>query len=91
MIYQEYSEFVCPKFQQTSINKTKLDLIVVKKALEELHNSNLISIISDERYIYLYELKQPFEITQKLIFKLDEFCNGNFDSEMNAFLNVNFK
>lgn len=91
MIYQEYGDFICPKFQYTGLNKTKLDLITIKKALEELANSNLVSIIKDERYVNLYELKQPFEHTQNLIFKLNEWTNGNFDSEMFNFLNVNFK
>jgi len=91
MIYKEYEDFVHPKFQQSSFMKIKVDLIIVKKALEELNNSNLISIISDERYLQIYEIKQPSDVTQRLIFKLEKLKNGNFDTDMYNFLNFNFK
>ncbi len=90
MIYQEYGEFICPMFQQSHPMKMKLDSITVKKALEELANSNLISIMSDERYVNTYELKQPLEVTQNLLFRLDEMKYGNFDTDMRNFLNVKF-
>lgn len=90
MIYQEYSDFVCPKFQQSGSHKVKLDMVVVKKALEELANSNLITISHDDRLLNTYELKQPLEVTQSLLFKLDQMNLGNFDSDLKSYLSVNF-
>ena len=91
MIYAEYSLFCQPKYNANSgLSKTKLDLIVVKKALEELLNSNLISVKNDEKYLQVYELKLPYELTQNTISKLDDFNNFNFDSEMKQFLNISF-
>ncbi len=91
MIYAEYSLFCQPKYNANSgLSKTKLDLIVVKKALEELLNSNLISVKNDEKYLQVYELKLPYELTQNTISKLDDYNNFNFDSEMKQFLNISF-
>lgn len=85
MIYQEYSEYVSPKFH-SGLSKIKLDMILVKKALEELANSNLIHIKNDEKYVNLYELKLPVGITKNVIEKLAEMPGMSFDREMNSML-----
>jgi hypothetical protein len=86
MIYQEYSEYVTPKFH-SGLTKIKLDMILVKKALEELANSNLIYIRNDDKYVNVYELKLPVGITKNLIEKLSEMSCMSFDREMNGMLN----
>ena len=49
-----------------------MDILQVKKVLEELYNSNLIYIKPDEKYQFLYELKLPGEETKMLISNLDK-------------------
>ncbi len=89
MIYSEYSNFCEPKnINYSGLTKTKLDLIIIKKALEELINSNLISVKNDEKYLQVYELKLPLEITKNIIFKLAECKNFNYDNEMKSFLEI---
>jgi hypothetical protein len=89
MIYSEYSIFCEPKsVNYSGLTKTKLDLIIVKKALEELLNSNLISVKNDEKYLQVYELKLPLEMTKKIIYKLDDCKNFNYDNEMKSFLEI---
>lgn len=87
MIYQEYSEYVSPKYHN-GLNKIKLDMMLVKKALEELANSNLIYIKHDEKYVNVYELKLPVMITKNMIERLSKMESINFDSEMNTMLNT---
>jgi hypothetical protein len=86
MIYQEYSEYVSPKYHQ-GLTKIKLDMMLVKKALEELANSNLIHIKNDEKYLNVYELKLPVAITKNIIENISKMEMISFDSEMNAMLN----
>jgi hypothetical protein len=62
-------------------------MILVKKALEELANSNLIHIKNDEKYVNLYELKLPVGITKNVLEKLAEMPGMSFDREMTSFLN----
>jgi len=92
MIYQEYSHFCLSKYSYSNsgMTKVKSELIVVKKALEELFNSNLIWIKYDEKYLQVYELKLPFDVTQKIIENLEENDNFNYDNEMKQFLKLSF-
>jgi hypothetical protein len=86
MIYEEYSDFCKCKLSNSQINKLKLDLLVVKKAFEELHNSNLIHISYDEKYLQVYKLKRsPLEL-EKIILKLEKYNLLNFDTEMKNFI-----
>jgi hypothetical protein len=69
LIHQEYIAYC-------AINKWKrLDILQVKKVLEELYNSNLIHIKSDEKYQFLYELKLPLEETKNVIRNLEKVSN----------------
>jgi hypothetical protein len=92
MIYQEYTNFCLSKYSYSNsgMTKVKSELIVVKKALEELCNSNLIWIRYDEKYIQVYELKMPYDVTQKTIEKLEDNDNFNYDNEMKQFLKISF-
>jgi len=86
MIYQEYSDYVNPK-NHSGHHKLKMDMILVKKALEELANSNLIYIKHDEKYLNIYELKLPAVITKNIIERLSKIEGICFDSDMNSMLN----
>ena len=81
MIYQEYKNFVLKHDV-----KTVLDIIIVKKILEELANSNVIYIKSDEKYLNLYELKLPNNETCDLIKELNLMKCKNMDSTLQGFL-----
>ena len=70
MIYKKYYEVIF-KPNIGRIQKSKLDLTLVKKYLEELHNSNLISIKSDDKYGNIYELKLPLCEMKKIIRSLE--------------------
>jgi hypothetical protein len=61
-----------------------LDLTAVKKGLEELNNSNLINIKNDDKYLKIYELKMPFDVTRDIIINLHNL--KNVDNNMIAFL-----
>lgn len=81
MIYHEYISFT------TNQNiRTKLDILIIKKILEELANSNLIHIKSDEKYLNLYELKLPYSETVDLLKELNFKKFKNMDSTLQGFL-----
>ena len=70
MIYKKYYEVIF-KPNIGRIQKSKLDLTLVKKYLEELYNSNLISIKNDDKYGNIYELKLPVCEMKKIISSLE--------------------
>lgn len=70
MIYKKYYEVIF-KPNIGRIQKSKLDLTLVKKYLEELYNSNLISIKNDDKYGNIYELKLPLCEMKKIISSLE--------------------
>lgn len=70
MIYKKYYELIF-KPNIGRIQKSKLDLTLVKKYLEELYNSNLISIKIDEKYGNIYELKLPLCEMKRIIRSLE--------------------
>lgn len=79
MIYKKYYEMIfMPNVGKTQ--KSKLDLTLVKKYLEELANSNLIMIRSDEKYGCIYQLKMPIRETVKIIKSLD--VENKLDDDM---------
>lgn len=71
MIYKKYYECI---FKPTigKAQKSKLDITLVKKYLEELANSNLITIKKDDKYGNIYELKLPIKVTASIIRNLNE-------------------
>jgi len=81
MIYQEYL-----KYLGVSQMKTTLDILIIKKILEELANSNMIYIKSDEKYLSLYELKLPYYETVDIIKGLNFKKIKNMDSSLQGFL-----
>jgi hypothetical protein len=54
-----------------------MDIIQVKKILEELYNSNLIHIKPDEKYQFLYELKLPLNETKDVIRNLEKVSTSD--------------
>ena len=68
MIYSKYYSLM----KRSNTKKSKLDLVLAKKYLEELCNSNLIYIKNDDKYVCVYQLKLPIKETIRLILKLDE-------------------
>ena len=82
MIYHKYYSLM----KRSNSKKSKLDLVLAKKYLEELANSNLISIKKDDKYGNVYQLKLPISETIKLILHLkkenkidyliEQFCNN---------------
>ncbi len=89
-IYNDYVEYKKSK----KIN-TILDIIIIRKILEELANSNLIHIKSDEKYLNLYSLKYPTDETAEMIRDLnfsksrdglDKDKTRNIDSNMQGWL-----
>ena len=52
-----------------------MDILQIKKILEELNNSNLIHIKPDEKYQFLYELKLPVDETKNVIRNLEKVSN----------------
>jgi hypothetical protein len=89
-IYNDYVEYKKSK----KIN-TILDIIIIRKILEELANSNLIHIKSDEKYLNLYSLKYPTDETAEMIRDLnfskskdglDKDKTKNIDSNMQGWL-----
>lgn len=66
--------------------KTTLDILIIKKILEELANSNMIYIKSDEKYLSLYELKLPYYETVDIIKGLNFKKIKNMDSSLQGFL-----
>ena len=68
MIYNKYYSLM----RRSNTKKSKLDLVLAKKYLEELCNSNLIYIKNDDKFGCVYQLKLPVKETIKLILKLDE-------------------
>lgn len=81
-VYNFYLTFVKEKEL-----KFKIDKLQFKKRLEELYNSNLISIKSDDKHNEIYDLKNDLDETKKMLEKLnnDKSIN-NFDTEMHSFL-----
>lgn len=65
----------------------KLDSIVIQKLLEEMCNSNLIYIKSDEKFIQLYELRKPIDETISLINSM-EGHGYNLDSYMKSWIQL---
>lgn len=86
MIYKEYSDCLLESNKNNNLNRTKLDLIIIKKILEELGNSNLLYIKSDEKYLSCYELKLTIEETKSSIMKLENDNYGNFDHDLKNWL-----
>ena len=80
MIYEEYTEF-CKK----DCRKLKIDMLHIKKRLEELSNSNLITIKQDEKYSDVYELKLPDDQIAKLFDRM--YKNGDKINQ-NMFLHL---
>ena len=66
MIYKKYYEMIFMP-NRGKVQKSKLDLTLVRKYLEELANSNLILIKNDDKYGCIYELKMPLSETVKVI------------------------
>jgi hypothetical protein len=66
----------------------KLDSIVVQKILEEMYNSDLIHIKSDEKFIQLYELRKPIDETISLINNMDGKNGYTLDSYMKLWLQL---
>lgn len=66
MIYKKYYELIFMP-NKGKVQKSKLDLTLVKKYLEELANSNLILIKNDDKYGNIYELKMPLKETVRII------------------------
>lgn len=83
MIYQKYYELF-HKPNHSGIQKSKLDLTLVKKYLEELANSNLISIKIDDKYGLLYELKLPLFEINNIIKRLE--TKNKLDNEMSTLI-----
>ena len=83
LIHDEYSKYI-KKTRQNFF----LDLLQLKKRLEELQSCNLISIKSDEKYTDLFELKTSLEETKELLENLysQNINKMNFDSEMHRWL-----
>ena len=90
LINNDYVEYKKSK----KIN-TILDIIIIRKILEELANSNLIHIKSDEKYLNLYSLKYPTDETAEMIRDLnfsksrdglDKDKTRNIDSNMQGWL-----
>ncbi len=81
MIYSEYLKYIAN--QKLTIT---LDTLIVKKVLEELANSNMIHIKSDEKYLNLYELKLPYNQTIDLLKDLNLKKIKNMDSSLQGFL-----
>ena len=83
MIYSEYLDY-CKKYNQNF----KIDLLQMKKRLEELRNSNIISIKTNEKLTEVYELKLPLDELKTILNKIynDSNRNLNFDSDMYKWL-----
>ena len=60
--------------------KSKYDLVLIQKFLEELSNCNLISVKNDDKYGKIYQLKLPLSETRKILQSLKEY--DKLDSEM---------
>jgi hypothetical protein len=80
LIHQEYLCY-CKNYRWKVI-----DILQVKKILEELYNSNLIHIKKDDKYINLYELKLPIDETRQYILKLEKLDYSLITSDMKSFL-----
>ena len=79
MIYKKYYEMIFMP-NKGKVQKSKLDLTLVKKYLEELANSNLILIKNDDKYGCIYELKMPLSETVKVIRSLSS--TNKLDDDM---------
>lgn len=71
-VYHDYVEY--KKSRKTS---NILDIIIIRKILEELANSNLIHIKSDEKFLNLYSLKYPIAETAEMIKDLNVYQINN--------------
>ena len=60
--------------------RSKYDIVLIQKFLEELNNCNLISVKNDDRYGKIYQLKLPLSETRKILQSLKEY--NKLDSEM---------
>ena len=80
-IYHDYVEY---KKSKNIFNI--LDIIIIRKILEELGNSNLVHIKSDEKYLNLYSLKYPTDETAEMIRDLNFNKSRNIDSNMQGWL-----
>lgn len=88
LIYQEYTEY-CRKNGQSF----KIDSLQIKKKLEELRNSNLIAIKSDEKFTELYDLKVSTNDLRNMLLDLYKDNSNksltsfrNFDMDMHKWL-----
>lgn len=86
LIYQQYKEFGNSKTDFVNF-RTNLDQISIKKILEELSNSNLITIKNHEKYLVVYELKHSVEIEKQYIIKLYNDQIKNIDNNMKNYVN----
>jgi hypothetical protein len=82
LIYNEYLDY-CKKYSQSS--KIKLDLLQLKKKLEELKNSNIIHVKYDDKLIELYQLK--FSDKELMDTLLDLYKENN---QNKGFKNIDF-
>ena len=75
--YNKYKSFLAKYLLS---KRSKFDLILIQKFLEDLNNCNLISIRNDEKYGKLYQLKLPLSEIKKILQKLKEY--NKLDTEM---------
>jgi hypothetical protein len=85
MIYDMYYRMVFKN--NILIRKSKLDITLVRKYLEEFYNSNLIGIIKNEKYGNIYQLKMGLYETVKLVKSLESQDENILDEDMKRLLN----
>lgn len=82
LIQHEYVEY-CKNTNQDF----KINLLQLKKRLEELRNSNIITLRSDEKLNDLYELKASDEQVKDFLDNLyKDSHRNNFDEKMHEWL-----
>jgi hypothetical protein len=84
MIYDMYYRMIFKNSEL--IKKSKLDITLVRKYLEEFFNSNLIAIVKNEKYGNLYQLKMNLYDTVKIVKSLEQDENV-LDEDMKRLLN----
>jgi hypothetical protein len=85
MIYDMYYRMVFKN--NILIRKSKLDITLVRKYLEEFYNSNLIGIVKNEKYGNIYQLKMGLYETVKLVKSLESQDENILDEDMKRLLN----
>lgn len=81
-VYNEYKEYL-KKSSQTF----KLDILQIKKRLEELSNCNFVCILFSEKYNETYELKIPLSTLCEYMSIVEKECKGkqNPNLDMNTY------